>query len=149
MDIKMMSELLQSLIGGKYLDWKALTNYMEVYCVEPEELIDECEFMFGEDHKFQFNDLMYIVLYLGFEKMKKTILNIIEVENWKIKKDIIKWVKEAEFECYVNYLDSSIQTPIFSEYTVQDMKYVNNIASFLGDVAKHLKAQKEPNILGS
>jgi len=144
-----MSELLSAFIGGKYFDWKKLINNIEIYCIEPEKIIDECEFMFGENHKLTFNDLMYMVFYLGFNKMKKIILNTIKKENWKIKKDVLDWIKEAEFKCYTNYLDSSLQTLIFSEYTTEDLKYINNVASFLGDVAKHLKTQKEPNILGS
>jgi len=110
--------LLCELIGGGYLDWKKLDEYIDAYQVEPEDIIQEIRDVNGEDYKITFNDLMYITLYLGFYNMREYILQVIKENEWNIKDEIKNWIENMEFNCFVNYLDSFIQTPVFSEYDI-------------------------------
>ena len=131
-----LSIILYELIGGGYSDWEKLDKYINEYDLEPRDIIKQAEEI---SEPVDFNALMYATLYLGFEKMKEKVLNTIKENGWEIRKEIINWIEDSDFECYINYLDSSIQTPIFREYTMEDLKYENMIAKFIADVWREIR----------
>jgi len=132
--------LLRELIGGGYLDWKQLDEYIEKYQIDPEDIAQEVKYMFGEGYLPTFNDLMYITLYLGFYSMKDYILTIIKENEWNIKSEVKDWIENVEFNCFVNYLDSFIQTPIFCDYDMEELTGDKRVvAYFIADVWKEIK----------
>lgn len=132
--------LLRALIGGGYLDWKQLDEYIDKYQIDPENIAQEIEFTFGGEHSTTFNELMYATLYLGFYNMKNYILKVIEENKWNIKDEIRDWIENVEFDCFVNYLDSFIQIPVFCDYDMEELTGDKRVvAYFIADVWKKIR----------
>ena len=133
---KNLNYILQELAGGGYSDWDKLDNYIEEYNLDSYNIVENAK-EFSDYPKF--NDLMYSTLVLGFEKMREKVLNTIKSNEWKIREEIIEWIKNADSECYINYLDSFIETPVFRDYDMRDLDYDNMVAKFIADVWEEIK----------
>jgi len=129
--------LLECLLGGGFFDYKQLYLYIEDFEIDICETIKECDAC--DERMPHFNDIMYSILVAGFEKMRTLLLDTIKENGWNIRKEIVDWIKNAEVDVYINYLDSFIEAPVFRDYEYQELKNENMAAKFLGDVWKEIK----------
>jgi len=75
--------------------------------------------------------------------MRDYILTSIKENEWNIRSEVKDWIENVEFNCFVNYLDSFIQTSVFCDYDMdiltEDKKYVTR---FIADVWKEIKEKR-------